>query len=90
MKKTTRFVGLDVHSETIAVAVAETGGEIRSLGTIPNRPDAVRRLVKKLGPTETLLVGQRRLGASLPVNVRSADARSDHCERAGEAWPRPR
>ena len=29
------FVGLDVHAETIAVAVAEQGGEVRSLGTIP-------------------------------------------------------
>ena len=32
-----RFVGLDVHAETIAVAVAELAGEIRSLGVIPNR-----------------------------------------------------
>ena len=32
-----RFVGLDVHAETIAVAVAEPGGEVRSLGVIPNR-----------------------------------------------------
>ena len=31
------FVGLDVHAETIAVAVAETAGEVRSLGVIPNR-----------------------------------------------------
>ena len=30
-----QFVGLDVHAETIAVAVAETGGEVRSLGVIP-------------------------------------------------------
>ena len=45
-----RFVGLDVHAETIAVAVAESGGEVRSLGIIPNRPESVRKLVQKLGP----------------------------------------
>src|SRR6266700_1912958 len=33
--KRVRFVGLDVHAETIAVAVAETDGEVRSLGVIP-------------------------------------------------------
>jgi transposase len=43
-----RFVGLDVHAETIAVAVAETGGEVRSLGIIPNRPESVRKMIKKL------------------------------------------
>ena len=37
-----RFIGLDVHAETIAVAVAEPNGEVRSLGTIPNRPESVR------------------------------------------------
>jgi transposase len=44
-----RFVGLDVHADTIAVAVAELGGEIRSLGVIPNRLESVRKLVHKLG-----------------------------------------
>ena len=47
---TFRFVGLDVHAETIAVAVAEAAGEVRALGTIPNRPEALRQLVLKLGP----------------------------------------
>jgi transposase len=58
VQKTTRFVGLDVHAETIAVAVAEAGrdGEVRSLGTIPNRPESVRKLVRKLGQPETLRV----------------------------------
>jgi transposase len=49
-----RYLGLDVHAETIAVAVAEPTGEVRSVGQIPNRPDAVRRLVKKLGAPEQL------------------------------------
>ena len=45
-----QFVGLDVHAETIAVAVAEMGGEVRSLGVIPNRVESVRKLIRKLGP----------------------------------------
>src|SRR2546425_11461323 len=49
-----RFVGLDVHAETVAVAVAEPNGEVRSLGLIPNRPESIRRLVRKLGPVEQL------------------------------------
>src|SRR5262245_43410347 len=51
MKKATRFVGLDVHADTIAVAVAESGrdGEVRSLGIVANRPEAVRKLVQRLG-----------------------------------------
>ncbi len=54
MRKTTRYLGLDVHAETIAVAVAEAGrhGEVRSLGVIPNRPESVRKLIKKLGGAE--------------------------------------
>jgi transposase len=54
--KNVRFVGLDVHAQTIAVAVAETGGEVRSLGTIPNLPQSVSKLVKKLGKLEQLRV----------------------------------
>ena len=56
MKKDTRFVGLDVHAETMAVAVAEASGEVRSLGTIPNPPSPVHRLVQRLGPARRLRV----------------------------------
>ncbi len=52
--KNIRFVGLDVHAETIAIAIAEPNGEVRSLGTIPNREESIRRLVRKLGPAEQL------------------------------------
>lgn len=51
-----RFVGLDVHAETIAVAVAEQGGEVRSLGTIPNRLESIRKLIGKLGPVNELRI----------------------------------
>ena len=52
--KRLKFVGLDVHAETIAVAVAEQDGEVRSLGVLPNREEAVRKLVRKLGSVEEL------------------------------------
>jgi transposase len=47
---------MDVHAETIAVAVAEGRDEVRSLGIIPNRPEAVRRLLGKLGKLSTVKV----------------------------------
>ena len=56
MKKHITFVGLDVHAESITVAIAEGDGTVRSLGAIPNRPDTVRKLIKKLGRAEDLRV----------------------------------
>lgn len=54
MQKKVRFLGLDVHAETIAVAVAEQDGEVRSMGVIANRAESVRRLIGKLGAAEQL------------------------------------
>ena len=51
-----RFIGLDVHADTIAVEIAEPSGDVRSGGVIPNRPESIRKLVKKLGPVEPLRV----------------------------------
>lgn len=50
MANVTRFVGLDVHAKLIAVAVADggRGGEVCSHGTMPNDPEAIRRLIKRL------------------------------------------
>ena len=56
MRKNIRYVGLDVHAATIHVAIAEGREQPRSLGVIENRPEAVRRLFKKLGDTSTLRV----------------------------------
>jgi transposase len=54
MREKLRFLGLDVHAETIAVAVAEPDGEVRSLGTIANREESIRKFIKKLGSPEHL------------------------------------
>jgi transposase len=51
---TIRFVGLDVHADTIAVAVAEVNGEVGPIGMIPNRLESIRKLVQKLGPAKDL------------------------------------
>ena len=51
-ERTTRFLGLDVHKATIAVAIAEESGPPVLYGTISNDPGAVRkvmRLVDRLG-----------------------------------------
>ncbi len=49
MKEFSKYVGLDVHKETIAVAVAEAkGGEVRYLGDIANTPEAIDKLVRQL------------------------------------------
>jgi transposase len=54
MREKLRFLGMDVHAETIAVAIAEPDGEVRSLGTIANREDSIRKFIKKLGSPEQL------------------------------------
>jgi len=44
------FVGMDVHKETIAVALAEgdVGSEVRFYGNIPNEAGVIEKLAKKL------------------------------------------
>jgi transposase len=51
MKEFSKYVGLDTHKETIAVAVADAlGGKVRYYGEIANTPEAIQKLVKQLCP----------------------------------------
>jgi transposase len=50
-----RFIGLDVHKATIAVAVADETEAPTSFGTIANDPAAVRKLMTRLGGPEVRL-----------------------------------
>ncbi len=56
LKKFPSYIGLDVHKDTIAVAVADNDGwQPRCHGPIRNEPEQVRRLVGRLsGPGRRL------------------------------------
>jgi len=48
-KYITKYVGMDVHKETIAVAIAKEGrGDPAYYGEIPNTSEAIRKLVRKV------------------------------------------
>ena len=56
MTKFSKYIGLDTHKDTIAVAVADAGqGKPRYYGEIANTPEAVAKLVKKLSPQGEVL-----------------------------------
>lgn len=51
MNEFIKFIGLDVHKETISVAVGDSeglGGELRFVGAIANTEEALGKLVKQL------------------------------------------
>ena len=51
------YIGLDVHSKTISVAIADEGrkGEVRHYGTIENTFEAKDRVIKSLAATDVEL-----------------------------------
>jgi transposase len=56
MTKNTRYLGLDVHGETITAAVAVGRAAPESLGQFRNSPESVRKFIDKLGVRDELKV----------------------------------
>jgi transposase len=50
MKNFTTFIGMDVHKDTIAVAIGERYGTPRYYGEIANTSEAITKLIKKVVP----------------------------------------
>ena len=50
MKKSSMFIGLDVHKDSIEIAIAEADcdGEVRSYGGIDGTLDALDKVIRKL------------------------------------------
>jgi len=57
VEHTTTYVAFDNSKDRLAVAIAEGGlrGEVRFWGTLPNQPEAVRKLVAKLAAKHPVL-----------------------------------
>ena len=58
MQKIAQFVGLDVHRDTVALAVAQAGPrmQVRDLGTMPHDVPKLVRRIRKLGDLGTVHV----------------------------------
>ena len=66
MTKNIKLVGLDVHAATVAIAVAEMVGEVRSLGTVAHEhvgPETIGPLPQRGKRAGEDLASQRKRSA---------------------------
>ena len=47
MSKSTRYLGLDVHAETISAALAQGRTPVQNLGKVQNRAGAIKTLIDR-------------------------------------------
>ena len=82
---TTTFVAMDTPKQTISMAIAESGrrGEVRFLGEIPSRPEAVAKMVER--PSRKYAKLAFRNGRAVRLSALSADRRARPRMRGGVA-----
>src|SRR5206468_3577611 len=82
------YVGLDVHKDSIVVAVAAGGlrGEVREYGRIANTATALDRLLRKLGGDGTTLRFCYEAGPCGYGIQRRLSARGQGCHYGRPAW----
>jgi transposase len=81
MSEYSRFVGMDVHKSTVAVAIAEAGRKNPvSYGIIENSLQAIARMAKKLSKSKTKLTFCYEAGPSGYGVYRQIVSLGHHCD----------
>lgn len=90
MDQRTRFLGLDVHKETIAAAICEEIGRPEFYGTIANEPAAIRKLIRTVGGRAIRVVAAYEAGPTGFVIQRQLARLGIECVVAAPSlMPRP-
>ena len=80
MNKRVQYIGLDVHKETIAVAIASEGDtQVRSYGIISATLDALDKVLKKLQQPDVELRVVYEAGPCGYVIYRHLKSKGVHC-----------